>query len=310
MEIQTEIKLKEILKLLEAGAPEKAAQLITPLFERDIDCRELIFTNRCCVFWIDSVRRINAIDDRYEQNESIFSEWKSFQTVIARESYIYEDAVLAVQHGYFLNSLKRLTPQLEEKDFFQKAELFKKAGICYKKIGDFENARAFLSEANAIYPNNASVVAELADCYSLCGEDKFGKVLFREAFFISAENIDLDFLDSQLIKCLINRTEKKGHIGKALNYWIPVFGILDGVFNIKRELNPQEVIKLKKDIYALENEYKNPMCNEKILVPNLLYKYFWLIDHYVQTQESVVKINEILIKIKLLDSSVYENFIR
>jgi len=310
MEIQTEIQLKEILQFLESGKPDKARQLIDPLFDKNIDSPEIFFTNSCCVFWLDSIKRLNAIEDRYENNEAILLEWKSFQSFIAKAEQPYEPALLAVQHGFFSNAIKRLSSQLEEKDPYQRAEIFMKAGICHKKIGDFENARAFLSEANNIYPNIASVLAELADCYSLCGEDKFGKVLFREAFFLDAESIDLDFLDSELIRCLINKTAKKGYRGKILNYWIPIYGILDGVFNIKRELNPQEVIKLRKDIYAMENEYKNPSCNEKQLIPLLLNKYFWLIDHYVQTQESVVKINEILLKIKLLDSSVYENYIR
>ena len=60
------------------------------------------------------------------------------------------------------------------------------------------------------------MLAELADCYSLCGEDKFGKVLYREAFFADPDSIDLDFLDSELIKCLIEKTKSKGY---SLRRW-------------------------------------------------------------------------------------------
>jgi tetratricopeptide (TPR) repeat protein len=195
---------------------------------------------------------------------------------------------------------------LEEKDPLQKAEIYKKTGICYKKLGDFENARTFLTEANNIYPNLSSVLAELADCYSLCGEDKFGKVLYREAFFADPDSIDLDFLDSELIKCLIEKTKSKGYSGKALQYWIPVYGVLCGVFNIKRELTSQEVARLKKDLYAMENEIKDPSCNNEILVPRMLNCYFWLMDHYYLAKENQAKINEVLLRIKLLDSAVYE----
>ena len=199
---------------------------------------------------------------------------------------------------------------LEEKDPLQKAEIYKKTGICYKKLGDFENARAFLTEANDIYPNLSSVLAELADCYSLCGEDKFGKVLYREAFFADPDSIDLDFLDSELIKCLIEKTKGKGYSGKALQYWIPVYGVLGGVFNIKRELTSQEVARLKKDIYAMENEIKDPSCNSEILIPRMLNCYFWLMDHYDLANENQTKINEVLLRIKLLDSAVYEMYIK
>ena len=83
---------------------------------------------------------------------------------------------------------------------------------------------------------------------------------------------------------------------------------MNGVFNIKRELSSQEVALLKKDIYAMENEYKDPACNSGILVPHLLNYYFRLMDHYVLAHESVAKINEVLLKIKILDSSVYEAY--
>lgn len=310
MEIQTETKLQEIFHLMEEGKCREAQQLISPLLDLNLECKEVIYTNSCNIFWLDSDRRLNAIEDPYEKGESFFQEWKSFQTYAAREKIIYEPVLEAVQHGFFSNALKELLTYIDEKDPFQKAEIYKKIGICYKKTGDFENARTFLSEANNIYPGIASVVAELADCYSLCGEDKFGKVLFREAFFLKPESIDIDFLDSQLIRCLIERTREKKVSDRTLKYWIPIYGVLYGVFNIKRLLTAQEVIKLKKNIYAMENEYKNPSCDEDVLVPLLLNNYFWLIDHYIQTNESVVKVNELLLKIKLLDSSIYESFIK
>lgn len=310
METQTEQKLKEVLQHIKKGEALLAQQLIDPLLYYDIECKELIYTNRCCIFLVDSIKRINAIEDKYVQSESILQEWKSFQAFIARESIEFEDALLAVQHGFFTNALKKLEVLLDERDSLQRAEIYRKVGICYKKLGNFEQAQICLSEANKIYPNLAPVVAELADCFSLCGEDKFGKVLFREAFFLSPESIDIDFLDSQLIKCLIDITKQKGFTGKFINLWVPINGVLNGVFNIRRQLNSQEVIKLRKDIYAMENEIKDPSCNEKVLTPLLLNKYFWLVDHYIQTRESPSKINDVLLKIRLLDSNVYENYVK
>ena len=310
MDIQTEAELKVALGFLRQGNPLEAQKIISSLFEHDLDSTELVYTNKCCVFWIDSIKRLQSIDDNFERNENILLEWKNFQDYISREATPYEPAQYAVQEGFFKNALEEYKKMLEEKDPLQKAEIFKNAGICYKKLGDFENARTFLTEANKIYPNLSSVIAELADCYSLCGEDKFGKVLYREAFFADPDSIDLDFLDSELIRCLIEKTKSKGYSGKALQYWIPVYGVLGGVFNIKRELTSQEVARLKKDIYAMENEIKDPSCNSEILVPRMLNCYFWLMDHYDLAKENQAKINEVLLRIKLLDSAVYEMYIK
>ncbi len=310
MDIRIEAELKGVLNLLRQGNPLEAQKIISSLFEYDLESRELIYTNKCCIFWIDSIERLKRIEDSCERSENILLEWKNFQAYISRETTQYTPALFAVQQGFFSNALEEYKKLLEERDPLQRAEVFKNAGICYKKLGDFENARAFLTEANNIYPNLSSVLAELADCYSLCGEDKFGKVLYREAFFTDPDSIDLDFLDSELIKCLIEKTKSRGYSGKALHYWIPVYGVLSGVFNIKRELTSQEVARLKKDIYAMENEIKDPSCNSEILIPRMLNCYFWLMDHYDLANENQAKINEVLLRIKLLDTSVYEMYIK
>ncbi len=310
MEIHTAEKLKEVLNFLREGNPFEAQEIIRPLFETDLESKELIYTNKCCIYWIDSVNRLRAIEDPYERSDSILSDWKSFQSYISREKAPYEPAFFAVQQGYFSNALQNFTKLLDDGDAYQKAEIYKKTGICYKKLGDFEQARVYLTEANNIYPKLSSILAEMADCYSLCGKDKAGKVLFREAFFADPASIDLDLLDSELIKCLIEKTKSKGYSGRSLQYWIPVYGVLTGVLNIKRELTSQEVARLRKDIYAMEMEYKDPSCDKEILVPHLLNCYFWLVDHYDLARENPAKVNEVLLKIKILDSSVYEAYIK
>ncbi|MCQ2591819.1 MAG: hypothetical protein MJ188_03455 [Treponema sp.] len=325
MEIQTENGLKEALKFLEEGNPVQAQQVINGLFEHDLESKELSYTNRCCIFWLDTSKRLleqnhreqKTYDDYNYQGDILLSEWKSFQLFLSKEKFTYEPALYAVRKGFFSTALKHFTKLIsvqtkitDERDTYRKAEIFKNAGICYKKLGDFESARDCLSEANNICPNRASVLAELADCYSLCGEDRYGKVLFREAFFIDPESIDVDFLDSELIKYLINKTKEMGYKGKVMQYWIPVYGVLCSIFNIKRDLTSQEVCRLKQNIFAMENENKDPSSNSNILIPKLLNSYFWLIDHYVQKKENLTKINEILLKIKILDSSVYETYIR
>jgi len=311
METKTEAGLKKLLQFFEEGRLNEAQNVIDELFTIEIDSKEVVYCNKCFTFWNDALRRLRGIEDSYIQCENILLEWKTFQNYISHETYVFEPAYFAIQKGFFSNALFHFLKNVEDiKDSFQKADVYRKAGICYKKLGDFENARNCLTEANVTHPNLASVLAELADCYSLCGNDRVGKVLFREAFFCAPEFIDLDFLDSELIKCLINQTKEKGYSGKEQLYWIPVYGSLSGVFNVKRELSSQEVGKLRKNIYAMENEFKDPACNADILIPKMLNSYFWLIDHYVLTHENVAKINEILLKIKLLDSSIYEAYIK
>ena len=185
-----------------------------------------------------------------------------------------------------------------------------KLGYVIKKFGEYETAKNCLLEANSLFSGSAAVLAELADCFALCGEERKAKVLFREAFFLDPQKIDLCFLDSELICCLIRKVSDKGLTGAVLQEWIPVYGVLFGIFTVKRELRSQEVGRLKQEIYAKENESKDPSSDTNILTPRLINLYFWLIDHYVLTNTEQSKINQILLKIKILDPAIYSLFVK
>lgn len=308
MNIQTENGLKEALTYLESGNPEQTYRIITPLFESDLESTELLYTAKICTFWSGTIHNLSTMNDPFERGELLMSEWKVFTPQM--EKYVeYLPAFYAIQKGIFQLALNNYLKLFDTSVGKMKSEVYRKAGMCYKKLGSFENACKCLSEANSVNPGQAAILAELADCFSLCGNDKNAKILFREAFFISPEQIDTEFLDSGLITSLIEKLEEKDYHGRILNEWIPVYGVLWGIFNIKREMSSQEIAKLKQDIYSMEMELKNPSSDEDVLVPRLLKCYFWLIDQYVMQHNMESQINEILLKIKIRDINIYNSYI-
>jgi len=151
-------------------------------------------------------------------------------------------------------------------------------------------------------------LAEMADCYALCGQDNYAKVFFREAFFLAADKIDLLFLDSELILRLIELVRQYGYPERVMREWIPVYGVLYGVLNITRPLRPIEFSNLKRDITSLENEIQSSTGGISVLVPRLINKYFWLIDYYLNINDDREKINDTLRRIKLLNEDVYKKY--
>ena len=67
MDFQTEAELKVALGFLQQGNPLEAQKIISSLFEHDLESMELVYTNKCCIFWIDSIRRLKGIDDAFER---------------------------------------------------------------------------------------------------------------------------------------------------------------------------------------------------------------------------------------------------
>lgn len=309
MDIQTEKGLKEAFAFLEAGNPEEASKIIQNCFLYDSVSPELVFTSDCCNRWIDFIRKVISLEAPMERGEALLAEWKNFLCHTRALEYVYQPAVYATCRGVFSLALQNFNRLMNEKNPVIKADVLRKTGLCYKKLGEFENAKMCLSEANTLHPGQAAVIADLADCYALCGEDKYAKVLFREAFNIDPKKVDIDFLDSSLICNLIEKTQEKGFTGEALKSWIPVYGVLWGVLTIRRNLKPQEVARLRQEIYAMENEHKDPSRDSELLVPRLINKYFWLID-YSQSANDTRLINEILLKIKILDTEIYRMYVK
>ncbi|MDR2510334.1 MAG: hypothetical protein LBC77_06790, partial [Spirochaetaceae bacterium] len=129
-----------------------------------------------------------------------------------------------------------------------------------------------------------------------------------EAFFLDAQAVDLNSLESSLITELIAAVRNTGVSGAAVAEWVPVYGTLLGVFSIKRGLRPAEIGRLKQTIFKLENEIRSESTESQIAVPRLINHFLWLLDHYENSDEEEEQIKTIQMKIKLLNPVIYESY--
>lgn len=314
MGIQSDSILRQAYKLIESCQIEQAKNMLEDALKGDLNNKALVFAIYCSQFWLSPFSSQEQ-GGCFEQGESLIADWKLFKKLLQKKEFSvdgadYENIVYSFKKGIFSAALEKYGKSPDENDSRMRAEICRKKGLCYKKLGSYETALSCLTEANETLGGQAAVLAEMADCYALCGETKYAKLLFREAFFTDAQRIDLDFLDAPLITVLVEQVEQKGYAGAEKLEWIPVYGVLLGVFGVKRELRSQEVLRLKQDIYSLESELKDPANNSAVLTPRLMNLYFWLIDHYVLSKDSVAKINEVLLKIKILDPAVYQMYVK
>ena len=111
-----------------------------------------------------------------------------------------------------------------------------------------------------------------------------------------------------MITRLVAAVAEKGYSGPALKEWLPVYGVLLGVLNVKRELRSIEFGRLKQSIYSLERELRDGKGDVSLIKPRLINRYFWLIDHYVAVKEAQDKIDEVYLKIRSVDANVYHHY--
>jgi hypothetical protein len=139
-------------------------------------------------------------------------------------------------------------------------------------------------------------------------ETRNAKALFREAFFADAQKVDIRSMESEMILRLRDQVQALGYAGRELLEWIPIYGRLYGIFSVKRELKQVELGRLKQSIFTMEFALRSKPEDLRLLVPRLINRYFWLMDHYENVQEDPQLISDTLLKIKLLDPALYERY--
>ncbi len=289
---------------LKNGDFEKAKPEIEKAFSIDFNEPFVINGLKFVNFWIERKARFQAVEGHYERGSYLFRQWKAFLAFSGKFDTDDELTLYSIKYWVFTQALHHFNQILENGG--DDPEILTKIGLCHKNLGDYCCALEYLETVMQLKNEDAELMAEVADCYAFINEVKASKIFFREAFFIDPQSIDIYSLESLLIKKLIKRVKSLGFDDKLLKEWIPIYGVLYGVFNVKRELKILELGKLKQSISALEHQIEEDSENKEVTIPRLLNRYFWLIDYYISTNDSKDRIEEILRKINKINPSVYE----
>ncbi len=311
MDAETTVQglLQKAYDSLKAADLPSATVALEEALRIDYEHPEVVYSLKCVNWWAERSKRLESLRDCYDRGEFLLTNWKAFFAFLDRIGRDFDRSVYAVRLYVFSAALLCFQGMLADGADHRDVELLLRVGRCYKGIGNYERALAYLEEAARVKKDDAETLAELADVYALVNEPRAAKALFREAFFANPQRIDVRMLDSDMIRLLYARLGELGLKSPELEEWIPVYGVLFGIFTVKRELRAIELGKLKQSIFSLENEIRDRPAEAPMLIPRLINRYFWLIDHYVNAGDEKTRIDETLLKIKVLDPTVYERYI-
>ncbi len=302
-------QVQQVLSLLRSGELEKAHAQLHGVLQYTLNDPGVLYLLAGVNFWREKIKAANEKPSPFEKGEFLVSQWQAFLSFMRGRGKDRDSVLYALKRCAFSIALEHYLTLYNEEDESADPEVYRKAGLCYKALGDYERALTLLDMAKDGDSESSAILAELADCYALCGDMRYAKVFFREAFFKNPSGIELYFLESDIIVRLAEQVQEMGYEGLELLEWIPVYGLLLGVFNVKRALRSVEVGKLKQSIFALKEELKSaPEKKRKLIVPKLINHYFWLIDYFASADSNRAQINETLLEIKLLDNDVYEKY--
>lgn len=300
--------LAEVYELFREGRFDEASPMLAEALALDFERQEVVSALKCSSFWVERGKKLDSLGDDSEKGEFLLEQWRSFLVFTDKLPDLFDESVYAIKQFVFRQALECFNNLLHQSGAHDPDIMFR-IGRCYKGLGDFEKAVNFFEAANRQRMDDAETIAELADCYAFLNEMKAAKAFFREAFFINPQGIDIGCLESLLIVRLVSRLKEEGFESPDLEEWVPVYGVLYGVFNVKRELKPLEYGKLKQSIYSMECDLKDGK-DKRYIIPRLLNRYFWLVDHIMNTKSERDKLQDVLNKIKKIDSGIYDLYIK
>lgn len=262
---------------------------------------------KCAVFWKDRVGKVKSFPTPEARGDFLVKEWQGFLTRFrAHLDLPFEEGVEAIRGSVFDLVAKSYLEQMDFEDESRRPDLQIKAAKAYKGQGSFDQALGCLDKVLQMRPDDARALAEMADCFEAVGNIPQSRLFFREAFYWNAQAIDLEGLRSDVIRQVADGLVVEGLKAPELKEWVPVHAVIQGIFNVKRDLKPLEVGQLKQSINALKSEIHDGTDAQRVGLPKLINRYFWLIDHYFSVKEDRSKIEDILLNIKLLDQRIYE----
>jgi tetratricopeptide (TPR) repeat protein len=287
----------------------------------DYENAEVSHALKCIKWWLDRMEEADGIaqgahwqkqSDAYARGRFILSQWDAFYSFLDRigwgENSEYDPCHYAVKRFVFSVTLQSFQDILGDGVNRHDPELLLQVGRCYKGAGNYEEALKYLKQAVRFKREDGDVLSQLADVNALMDETRSAKALFREAFFVDAQKVDIRSMESEMILRLQDQVRALGYTGKELLEWIPIYGRLFGIFSVKRELKQVELGRLKQSIFTMEFSLRNKQEDPGLLIPRLINRYFWLMDHYENVQEDPQLISDTLLKIKLLDAALYERY--
>jgi tetratricopeptide (TPR) repeat protein len=293
---------------LKASDAMAACVLLEQALQVDFENEEIKYALKCVHWWLENTGRIREIDDPYEKGGFYLSLLKRYHVFLEQFDRAYDQCQYAVRCFVFSTALVCFRGLLGNQANQHDPGLLLLVGRCYKGLGNYIEALNYLEQAVRFKREDAETLAGVADINALLAETKAAKALFREAFFLDPSRIDVRSLESELILRLREKVAALGYPEEELCEWIPVFGYLWGVFSVKRTLKQVEIGRLKQSIFALEAECDANRARRALLKPRLLNRYFWLIDHYESSREDPALIEEVLLKIKVTDSDIYQRY--
>ncbi len=303
---------KEGYNLIKDGKITEALKIFENTYRMNLD-----YKSECVLkvikYLLSKERKIRELSNPHAIADSLIEEWKNIVNYMENQKCLEDiDLFESVKYHIFSLALKYYNSSEQvyvEDDSVVDIDLMVKVSKCYREIGELGKAIDLLEDVREHNQRDSYVLSTLADIYFEVGDIERSKLFFREAFFWDPQRVEVFSMKSMIIKKLRNIVYSNGYREEEINEWIPVYACIENVFDVRREITPQEVNELIERIKLLENEYLKSKQWRHLVEPRLINSYLWLVDYYGLQEEDISMARSIASIISKISPVIYNKLI-
>ncbi len=302
--------VNEAYQMIEEGRFSDAVSKTDTLLSSNPDYPGLSDTYRTAKFWDNRASELKKLNRGKQTADFLMTQWELFKTYAGEKNLIHTPSYKAAMRYIFFTASENYKIAFQDQESTtDNFDLLLNLGVCFLNLGEYKHTVETLEYARSSYRSNARLVSLLAEAYFNLNEIPKSLLYFREAFFLNPSEIDLTLLKSKPIIDLTTRVQEGRPGCRDIREWIPIYGFLDDVFYVKRNLNSAQLEGIKREIYTLEKNFQT-MSREKVedtnIVPRLVNKYLWMLDYFEFQNYDFESITEIRSRLLQIDRRLFE----
>ncbi len=306
--------INEAYQLIEEGKFTEAVARIDGLLSLNPDYPGLAEGYRTAKFWNNRRGELSRMDRGKQTADFLMTQWEIFKSYAQEKNLLQSSAYKAAMRYVFFTASENYKIAFQSQESTaDNFDLLLNLGICFLTLGEYRHTIETLEYARSSYRSNAKLLSILAEAYFQASDIPKSLLLFREAFFINPSEIDLALLKCKPIQDLAAITRENRPSAHDLREWMPVYGFLEDIFYVKRQLNSQQVESIKREIYTLESSLKSQgkeKTENSSIIPRLLNRYLWMLDYFEFQHYDFGNVTEIRSRLLALDKELFEEFFK
>ncbi|OHD62719.1 MAG: hypothetical protein A2176_12865 [Spirochaetes bacterium RBG_13_51_14] len=304
--------INEVYQLIERGEFAAAVSKIDELMDVDADYPGIIEAYRVAKFWNNRGREITALEEGKDTAEFLMKQWEVFNEYSESKNLASSSAFKSVMRYIFFMAADHYQYAFRERqDTSSNFHFLLNLGDCFLRLEEYPRAIETLEFARSSFKSNARLMAILGEAYFHTGDLSKSLLSFREAFFIDPSEIDLSMLRAKPIVDLVEIVKRERDDFKDIGEWIPIYGFINDILYVKRNLSVHQVESIEKDIYNLEVTYQKmnkTQVESSNIVPRLINKYLWLLDYYSLQNYNFDNISQMRERLLNIDRELFQEY--